>query len=263
MPRRTPIATLVNAYDEQWRALRHWLGTVDDQAWLLPSAVTGWTVRDLVAHFALVADSLAAAAAAPTSMPPLSVADYLAAYSQGAPAIDVPTRDLVAAASFDVRSALDERGEAARAAVSALVAQGVDPMVVVQARRGPIRLDDFMLTRLVELTVHGDDLARSVPEGPPLTRAAVQLAVRCLTGVAAERAPGRSVELRVPPFAAVQCMAGPAHTRGTPPAVVETDPLTWLRLASGRTTWQAATTAGLVRASGQRADLAGLLPLLA
>jgi len=136
-------------------------------------------------------------------------------------------------------------------------------MVVVQARRGPIRLDDFMLTRLVELTVHGDDLARSVLEGPPLTRAAVQLAVRCLTGVAAERAPGRSVELRVPPFAAVQCMAGPTHTRGTPPAVVETDPVTWLRLAAGRTTWQAATTAGLVRASGQRADLAGLLPLLA
>jgi len=262
MPRRPPLAKLVSAYDEQWQALRDWLVTLDGDAWLLPSAVAGWTVQDLVAHFALVADSLAAAAAAPTLQSPMAVADYLGGYAQGAAAIDVRTRELAAAGASVVLDALDDRAAAAAAAVTALQERGIEPMVVVEARRGPIRFDDFVLTRLVELTVHGDDLVRSVPVGPPLTRAAVQLAVRCLTDVAAARAPGHSVELRVPPFAAVQCMAGPTHTRGTPPAVVETDPVTWLRLAAGRTTWAEATAAGLVRASGQRADLAGLFPLL-
>src|SRR5207244_3958782 len=79
---------------------------------------------------------------------------------------------------------------------------------------------------------------------------------------AAARAPGRSVEVRIPPYAAVQCIPGPRHTRGTPPAVIETDPLTWLRLATGRTTWSEAVAAGSVLASGERTDLGGYLPLL-
>jgi hypothetical protein len=74
-------------------------------------------------------------------------------------------------------------------------------------------------------------------------------------------APGRSVEVRVPPVAAVQCVAGPRHTRGTPPNVIETDPLTWVRLATGRLSWDEAVRAGAVRASGPRAQLAGYLPL--
>lgn len=73
--------------------------------------------------------------------------------------------------------------------------------------------------------------------------------------------PGRSVEVRVPPVAAVQCVAGPRHTRGTPPNVIETDPVTWVRLATGRMSWYEALGAGAVRASGPRADLAGYLPL--
>jgi hypothetical protein len=74
-------------------------------------------------------------------------------------------------------------------------------------------------------------------------------------------APGRSVEVRVPPVAAVQCVPGPRHTRGTPPNVIETDPVTWVRLATGRVSWDEAMRAGAVRASGPRADLAGYLPL--
>src|SRR6185312_3785919 len=77
----------------------------------------------------------------------------------------------------------------------------------------------------------------------------------------ATRAPGRSLELRIPPYAAVQCVAGPRHTRGTPPNVVETDPLTWIRLAAGRLDWREAVAGGAVRASGERADLTGWLPL--
>lgn len=76
-----------------------------------------------------------------------------------------------------------------------------------------------------------------------------------------ERAPGHSVEVRVPPFAAVQVIPGVRHTRGTPPAVVETDAPTWIALALGDLTWEQAQAQGRVTASGQRADLAPHLPL--
>jgi hypothetical protein len=66
----------------------------------------------------------------------------------------------------------------------------------------------------------------------------------------------------VPPFTAVQCVEGPRHTRGTPPNVVETDPVTFLRLATGRAEWNQSLAAGHVRASGNRADLSEQLPLL-
>lgn len=87
-------------------------------------------------------------------------------------------------------------------------------------------------------------------------------ATRALLTVLAERAPGRSVEVRVPPYGAVQCVPGPRHTRGTPPNVVETDPVTWLRLATGELTWADMVAAGRVRASGARADLTEYLPLI-
>jgi hypothetical protein len=86
-------------------------------------------------------------------------------------------------------------------------------------------------------------------------------AVRALLAELARVAPGRSVEVRVPPFGAIQCMAGPRHTRGTPPNVVETDPLTWLLVATGRLTWADAVSSGRVQASGVRTDLSAHLPL--
>ena len=89
------------------------------------------------------------------------------------------------------------------------------------------------------------------------TRALVKHYLAVLT----ERAPGNSVEVRVPPFAAAQVIAGVRHTRGTPPAVVETDVETWLALSTGRTTWRQAVAAGSVRASGERTDLTPYLPL--
>jgi hypothetical protein len=86
-------------------------------------------------------------------------------------------------------------------------------------------------------------------------------AVRYTLDELATTAPGRTVEVRVPPHGAVQCIEGPVHTRGTPPNVIETDGVTWLRLAVGDLTWEAAVAGALVRASGQRAHLDGLLPL--
>ena len=94
-----------------------------------------------------------------------------------------------------------------------------------------------------------------------LPRAVVATAVRHTVAELADAAPGRSVEVRVPPFAAVQCVEGPVHTRGTPPAVVETDAATWLRLATGETTWADAQSAGALRTSGNRTDLSAHLPL--
>ena len=92
-------------------------------------------------------------------------------------------------------------------------------------------------------------------------RATLRAAVRVLLSALAADAPGRSVEVRVPPYGAVQCVAGPRHTRGTPPNVVETDPLTWLNVATGRVSWAAAVEAGRIRASGTRADLSDHLPV--
>ncbi|OLF05537.1 sterol carrier family protein [Actinophytocola xanthii] len=93
-------------------------------------------------------------------------------------------------------------------------------------------------------------------------RSALAAAVRLSLRTLAQDAPGRSVEVRVPPFAAVQCVTGPRHTRGTPPNVVETDARTWLELACGMVTWFEAVDRGRVTASGNRADLATHLPLL-
>lgn len=86
-------------------------------------------------------------------------------------------------------------------------------------------------------------------------------AVRYTLQLLAERAPGNTVEVRVPPFGAVQCIPGPRHTRGTPPNVVEMDAATWLALATGDVSWADAMASGSVHASGQRADLVALLPL--
>jgi hypothetical protein len=85
--------------------------------------------------------------------------------------------------------------------------------------------------------------------------------VKHFLAVLAERAPGASVEVRVPPYAAVQAVAGVRHTRGTPPAVVELDAETWIALATGTLTWADAEGEGRVRASGERADLSPLLQL--
>ena len=94
---------------------------------------------------------------------------------------------------------------------------------------------------------------------PP--RAVLGAAVKTTARWLAQHVPGRSVELRVPPHVAVQCIEGPRHTRGTPPNVVETDAATWLRLATGELSWDAAVADGKVTASGNRADLSAHLPL--
>lgn len=115
-------------------------------------------------------------------------------------------------------------------------------------RRTPVAAGQEALDRWREL---GADSPRTV----------TATAVRYTLEELAVRHPGRSVEVRVPPYGAVQCLQGPTHTRGTPANVVETDAQTWLRLASGVTSWEQERAGGAVRASGSRAHLAEYLPL--
>ncbi len=101
--------------------------------------------------------------------------------------------------------------------------------------------------------------AVAAAEAPARTDLAT--AVRYLLQLLDEKAPGNSVEVRVPPFGAVQVVEGPRHTRGTPPNVIETDATTWIALATGAQTWTDAVASGRIHASGTRADLDGLVPL--
>lgn len=104
-------------------------------------------------------------------------------------------------------------------------------------------------------------LVATVEAGGTPDRGELRDAVRWLLSVLRERAPGRSVEVRVPPYGAVQVVAGPRHTRGTPPNVVETDPVTFLLVATGRLSFADAVAQGRIAASGIRADLSAYLPL--
>lgn len=99
--------------------------------------------------------------------------------------------------------------------------------------------------------------------GPVPDRAELAAAVRLTARTLAARTPGASVEVRIPPFVAVQCISGPRHTRGTPPNVVETDPRTWLLLATGLLGVADAKAAGTLQLSGSRAgEIQAWLPLV-
>jgi uncharacterized protein (TIGR03083 family) len=235
---------LCAALDAQWDLLVAALRVADPAA---PTRCAGWAVRDLDAHLGVITTGLArlAGGAAP-GRPDTDAAGWAAALPALAELIDEDARA--------ARSTLEQAVPAVRAALA-----GTDPEHVVEQRTGTYRLGDAVLFRLVEAVVHGLDL----PEPVQPDRRALQIVVRALAQVLATRAPGRSVEVRVPPHAAVQAVEGPRHTRGTPPNVVECDPVAFVELCSGRLAWADAVADGRVRASGERADLTPWLPLLA
>ncbi|MGW1885534.1 sterol carrier family protein [Streptomyces sp. NPDC001970] len=226
----------------------------------LPTRLGDWTVRELAAHFALAVGSVARNAGQPE--PPkrdVALLDWPFTTAERAGVIDEDTRAITEAAQdLDALHALYERTAAELA--DTLAATSDDRLI--QARTGAMRLGDHLVTRTVELVVHTDDLNAATGLDVPYDRQALAACVRLLADALAVKAPGGSVEVRIPPYAVVQCVEGPRHTRGTPPNVVETDPLTWIRLATGRTEWREAVGAAKVSASGERADLSGLLPLL-
>ena len=120
----------------------------------------------------------------------------------------------------------------------------------------PSRRIDIIDGRAALDAVRAADAAGSMPQ-----RTDLATAVRYLLQLLDEKAPGNSVEVRVPPFGAVQVIQGPRHTRGTPPNVVEMDAATWIAVATGAEIWTDAETAGRIAASGTRASLVDVLPL--
>ena len=237
-----------------------WLSTQPPSVWRRPAVLPGWTFGELAMHVAMALNTVHTALSTPTPDKPISIDRYVSGYA--GTAADIREREVDKAAGLEpaeILAAVYAERDAAAAAIADL------PLVrAVGAARGPIAPADFLLTRAIEMVVHADDLSRSLPEREPveLDRTALRLVTHALTEILAARAPGRSLELRVPPYAAVQCVQGPRHTRGTPPNVVETDALTWVRLAAGRLPWADAVRTGSVHASGERADLAPWLPLL-
>ncbi|MEV7439887.1 sterol carrier family protein [Streptomyces sp. NPDC091204] len=221
-----------------------------------PSGLGDWTVADLAAHIAWIADSLAAGLARPpAALAELSAVEWPFATASLAGKISEAARETLAGAP------LPELYERAGARMAEALAANPDARVL-DLWIGDMTLADFLVTRTVELVVHTDDLNRAAGLDIPIERQALAACTRLLADALALKAPGGAVEVRIPPFAVVQCVEGPRHTRGTPPNVVETDPLTWIRLATGRTGWAEALDGARVSASGERADLSALLPLM-
>lgn len=118
-----------------------------------------------------------------------------------------------------------------------------------------------MPARLKPANHHAVAAARTRLAAGEADKADLKLLTKHYLALLETRAPGRSVEVRVPPFAAIQCVEGVRHTRGTPPAVVELDATTWIALAAGDLAWDEAVAQGRISASGERADLGPYLPL--
>ncbi|GAB2733068.1 maleylpyruvate isomerase family mycothiol-dependent enzyme [Streptomyces bullii] len=225
----------------------------------LPTRLGDWTVRDLVAHLGATLRAVSHLVGLPEpARQDGTLLDWPFAIAAEAPDIAAHARELAGRHPDPdaYLAATEERFTAD------LAAHPGTRLLATSA--GALPLTDYLVTRTVELVVHTDDLNAAVPGlDVPYDRQALAACTRLLADALAARAPGGSTEVRIPPYAVVQCVEGPRHTRGTPPNVVETDPLTWVRLATGRLTWREAVDNAEVRASGERADLSAYLPVLA
>lgn len=246
----------VEAYTAQCVLLADWLDGLPDEVFAAPSVLPGWDVRTLVGHIAGSKDGLAGGLDTRGTDPQVPIATYVRAY---APAATDITEQTVEITGDHTPAEL-----VGRLRVGVPMPGGVTDTTLLAGPRGATSALDFARTRLLDLVVHCDDFARSVPGRDPVPwhRPALASTVRTLAEILAAQAPGRSVEVRIPPFVAVQAIAGPRHTRGTPPNVVEADPVTWLRLATGRMSFAGGVAAGTINATGPRSDLTDYLPLL-
>ncbi|MER6105537.1 sterol carrier family protein [Streptomyces sp. NPDC001832] len=253
-PVRTRTAVLA-----QFAHVREAVSALTPEQLALPTRLGDWTVRELAAHLTMALSHVTRYLELPepaSPKPGLTLLEWPFSTANRAARIADDTKALAAD-----RPDLDALYGEVAGRFEELVPKAPEERLL-PTRVGTMRLADFLVTRTVELVVHTDDLNEAAGLGIPYDRQALAACTRLLADALAEKAPGGSVEVRVPPFAVVQCVQGPKHTRGTPPNVVETDPLTWIRLATGRTEWARALDAAKVGASGERADLAALLPLM-
>lgn len=252
-PARTRTAVLA-----QFGNVRAAVATLTPEQLALPTRLGDWTVRELVAHIGMALTAVDRLLDEPEpARQDARPSDWPSAIAADADAIAGTARRLAADhPDLDAHLADVEQRFTAR-----LDTHPGGRLLPTSA--GALTLADYVVTRTVELVVHTDDLNAAVPGlDIPFDRQALAACTRLLADALAEKAPGGSTEVRVPPYAVVQCVEGPRHTRGTPPNVVETDPLTWIRLAGGRTAWRDAVADARVSASGERADLGPYLPLL-
>ncbi|MEV2210504.1 sterol carrier family protein [Streptomyces sp. NPDC050997] len=244
----------------QFGTVRQAVRTLTPEQLALPTRLGDWTVRDLVAHIGMVLGAVDRLLGEPEPE-----SERRAGALLGWPhAIRADAAD-IAAHAHDLAERnpdLDAHLADVEHRFTARLDENPGTRLLATSA-GALSLDDYLVTRTVELVVHTDDLNAAVPGlDLPYDRQALAACTRLLADTLAAKAPGGSTEVRIPPYAVVQCVEGPRHTRGTPPNVVETDPLTWIRLACGRSTWKDAVGEAKVSASGERADLGGLLPLL-
>ena len=212
----------------QSNALHAWLAELPDAAWATPSVLPGCDVRTLVGHVLLVHVGLLRCLDRPTTERPLPMAEFVRRYRRDVDQLDAATRDGHRRALAGRAARRAGRGPHRR---SATRLAGELPRADRRPGRGPTTMADFLITRVVELVVHADDLSRSVPEREPVPLGAPAAGHR---GAGAGRDPGRAGAGAFGRGAGAAVrgragIAGPRHTRGTPPNVVETDPLSvWL-----------------------------------
>ncbi|MFF1746660.1 maleylpyruvate isomerase family mycothiol-dependent enzyme [Streptomyces mirabilis] len=241
----------------QFGNVRQGVHTLTEEQLARPARLGDWSVRELAAHLTMAVETVSRNLDRPEpGAKELALLDWPFATAARAGDIADGTREL----AHD-NPDLDALYARVEQRITERLATAPDDRLLA-ARTGAMTLADYLVTRTVELVVHTDDLNRAAGADIPLDRQALAACTRLLADALAVKAPGASTEVRIPPYAVVQCVEGPRHTRGTPPNVVETDPLTWIRLATGRTQWKTALEEAKVSASGERADLGGLLPLM-
>ncbi|WP_405779085.1 sterol carrier family protein [Streptomyces sp. NBC_00859] len=240
----------------QFDSVRSAVASLPPDRLALPTRLGDWTVRELAAHLAMAVESVSRCLdlEAPGAQE-LTLLEWPFATGRVADRISEDVRAIAAASTPEELFARTADRITERL-------PGADGERLITTRVGAMRLCDYLVSRCVELVVHTDDLNDAAGLEIPYDRQALAACTRLLADALAAKAPGASTEVRVPPYAVVQCVEGPRHTRGTPPNVVETDPLNWIRLATGRTRWRTAVAAAQVAASGERADLSALLPVM-
>ncbi len=171
-------------YAAQFEVLRVWIGALHTAELTRPSVLPGWSVADLIAHLAGTGRTIATLSPAGVDDVPMSTADYVSNYARSAGEIAETARETTVGAGPELLAALDRANADAQHALDRL--GGVEQVVLT--RRGPMLLSDFLDTRLIELVVHSDDLARSLPDRPAPTvlpsarRRAVAVLRELLTG---------------------------------------------------------------------------------
>lgn len=243
----------------QWQVLLEAIDALTQDEAARPTRIEGWDVAALAAHIGGNALWLSRCAVPTTQKAERDHQSYFDSTDSGA--IDERARQRAKDLSLEEIKALahESTAEADR------LLDQIDPATVVAGETRPIAFGDLVFSRVVEGVVHGLDLAAAT-SGFAQDPEASMLVTRWLAARLERRAPGRTVEVRIPPVAAVQVSGadgeGPRHTRGTPPNIVETDAVTWIELATGRLAWEDAVRRHRVAASGRLADLSFALPLM-